>query len=65
MKHITVCTFSSVTFFLLVEGPQCYGLISLNCIVFCFKIYVSFSFCSDFNLEAAVVKTDKIRDLKQ
>ena len=28
-------------------------------------IYFSFSFCSDFNLEATVVKTDKIRGLKQ
>ena len=27
-------------------------------------IYFSFSFCSDFNLEATVVKTDKIRGLK-
>ena len=26
-------------------------------------IYFSFSFCSDFNLEATVVKTDKIRGL--
>ena len=34
-------------------------------VVFSFKIYFSFSFCSDFNLEATVVKTDKIRDLKQ
>ena len=30
-----------------------------------FKIYFSFSFCSDFNLEATVVKTDEIRGLKQ
>ena len=29
------------------------------------KNYFSFSFCSDFNLEATVVKTDKIRGLKQ
>ena len=28
------------------------------------KIYFSFSFCSDFNLEATVVKTDEIRGLK-
>ena len=28
-------------------------------------IYLSFSFCSDFNLEAMVVKTDEIRGLKQ
>ena len=34
-------------------------------VVFSFKIYFSFSFCSDFNLEATVVKTDKIRGLKQ
>ena len=40
-------------------------LISLNCVVFSFKIYFSFSFCSDFNLEATVVKTDEIRGLKQ
>ena len=26
------------------------------------KIYFSFPFCSDFNLEATVVKTDEIRD---
>ena len=30
-----------------------------------FEIYFSFSFCSDFNLEATVVKTDEIRGLKQ
>ena len=29
------------------------------------KNYFSFSFCSDFNLETLVVKTDEIRDLKQ
>ena len=34
-------------------------------VVFSFKIYFSFTFCSDFNLEATVVKTDKIRGLKQ
>ena len=28
-------------------------------------IYFSFSFCSDFNLEAIVVKTDEIRGLNQ
>ena len=28
-------------------------------------MYFSFSFCSDFNLEATVVKTYKIRGLKQ
>ena len=33
--------------------------------VFSFKIYFSFSFCSDFNLEEAVVKADEIRGLKQ
>ena len=38
---------------------------NLNCVVFGFKIYFSSSFCSDFNLEATVVKTDKIRGLKQ
>ena len=38
---------------------------SLNCVVFSFKIYISFSFCSDFNLEAIVVKTGKVRGLKQ
>ena len=31
----------------------------------CVKIYLPFSFCFDFNLEAMVVKTDKIRGLKQ
>ena len=40
-------------------------MISLNRAVFSFKIYFSFSFCSDFNLEATVVKTDEIRNLKQ
>ena len=39
--------------------------ISLNHVVFSFKIYFSFSFCSDFNLEATVVKTDEIRGLRQ
>ena len=39
-------------------------MISLNNAVFSFKIYFSFSFCSDFNLEATVVKTDEIRGLK-
>ena len=39
--------------------------VSLNCVVFSFKIYFSFSFCSDFNLEAIVIKKDKIRGLKQ
>ena len=29
------------------------------------KIFFSFSFCSDFTLEAAVVDTDEIRGLKQ
>ena len=41
------------------------GLIHLNCILFAFKICFSFSFCSDFNLETAVVKTGEIRGLKQ
>ena len=36
---------------------------SLNRVVFSFKIYFFFSFCSDSNLEATVVKTDKIRGL--
>ena len=40
-------------------------LSSLNHDVLNFKIYFSFSFCSDFNLEATVVKTYKTRDLKQ
>ena len=40
-------------------------MISLNRIVSSFKIYFSFSFCSDFNLEATVVKTDEIRGLKE
>ena len=30
-------------------------MISLNRAVFSFKIYFSFSFCSDFNLQATVV----------
>ena len=29
------------------------------------KVYFSFSFCSDINLEVAVVKAGKIRGLKQ
>ena len=33
----------------------------LHCIL---KIDFSFSFCSDFNLQATVVKTDKIKGLK-
>ena len=41
-----------------------YGLISLNRVVLSFKIYFSFSFCSDFDLEATVVKTDEIKRLK-
>ena len=40
-------------------------LISLNCVAFSFKIYFSFSFWSDFNLDSTVVKVDKIRGLKQ
>ena len=47
------------------EKEKCEGMISLNRVVFSFKIYFSFSFCSDFDLEAAVVKTDEIRGLKQ
>ena len=39
-------------------------LLNTECL-YSFKIYFSFSFCSDSNLEAAVVKTDKIRGLKQ
>ena len=30
-----------------------------------FKVYFFISFCSDFNLEATVIKTDEIRGLKQ
>ena len=37
----------------------------INHVIFSFKICFSFSFCSDFNLEATVVKTYKTRDLKQ
>ena len=44
---------------------KCLGLSSLNRIVFSFKIYFSFYFCSDLNLEATIVKTDEIRSLKQ
>ena len=40
-------------------------IVPLNRVVFSFKIYFFFSFYSDFNLEATVVKTDKIRGLKQ
>ena len=40
-------------------------MISLNRVVFSFKIYFSFSFYSNFNLEAAVVKTDEIKGFKQ
>ena len=36
-------------------------MISLNGVAFSFKIYFSFSFCSDFNLEVKAVKTDKVR----
>ena len=42
-----------------------YGFISLNGVVFSFKIYFSISFCSDFNVEATVANTDEIRGLKQ
>ena len=35
-------------------------LISLNHVAFSFKIYFSFPFYSDFNLESTVVKTNKI-----
>ena len=62
---VLISTFSSVTLFLLVEATQCQGLISLNRVVFSFKIYFSFSFYSNFNLEAAVVKTDEIKGFKQ
>ena len=41
------------------------GLISFNSVVFSFKILFSFSFCSDFNLEATVAKTDKITGSNQ
>ena len=40
-------------------------MINLNRVVFSFMIYFSFSFCSDFNLDTIVVKTDEIRGLKQ
>ena len=60
-----VSAFSSVTLFLLVEAPLCSASISLNRVVYSFKIYFYFSISSDFNLEATVVKTDEIRDLKQ
>ena len=39
--------------------------LNLNGVVLSFKNYSSFSFCSDFILKAAVVKTDEIRGLKQ
>ena len=50
-----------MTLFLLVEASECSGLISLNQVVFSFKIYFSFPFCSHFNLEARVVKRDEIK----
>ena len=42
----------------------------INCcwilnVIFSFKIYFSFLFCSDCNLKATVVKTDEITGLKQ
>ena len=40
-------------------------MISLNRTVFGFRINFSISFCSDFNLEATVVKADGIRGVKQ
>ena len=43
----------------------CSGWISLNHVIFGFKISFSFSFCFDFNLEATVVETYEIRGLKQ
>ena len=39
--------------------------LSLNHVVFSFKIYFFFSFCSDFNLKATVAKTAEITGLKQ
>ena len=30
-----------------------------------FKVYFFISFCSDFNLESTVIKTDEIKGLKQ
>ena len=42
----------------------CKALLNKKSFIYC-EIYISFSFCSDFNLEATVVKTDKIRGLKQ
>ena len=41
---------------------KCYWILN---VVFSFKIYFSFSCCFNFNLEATVVKTGKIRGLKQ
>ena len=41
---------------------KCYAILN---VVFSFNIYFYFYFCSDFNLEATFVKTDKIRGLKQ
>ena len=41
---------------------KCYWILNVVC---SFKIYFSFPFCSYFNLEATVVKTDAIRVLKQ
>ena len=41
---------------------KCYWILN---VVFSFNIYFPFSFCSDFNLEATFLKTDKIIGLKQ
>ena len=40
-------------------------MISLNHVAFSSRIYLSFAFCSDFNLEAEGVKTDEVRGLKE
>ena len=43
-----------------------YEVLTNTNVVFSFKTYFSFTFSSDFNLEATVlVKTDEIRGLKQ
>ena len=60
--------FSSVTLFLLVWSILFNvkdWLVQIDCVVFSFKIYFSFSFCTDFKMDATIVKTGKIRGLKQ
>ena len=41
---------------------KCFWILDVD---FSFKVHLFFIFCSDFNLEATVVKPDEIRGLKQ